>query len=80
MKTLKEIETRFEEIEKELEREDITTAEVENLTDEVAALEEERKEIISKAEKRQETLNKVLEMRTKEDIYEERKENGNMKE
>lgn len=80
MKTLKEIETRFEEIEKELEREDITTAEVENLTDEVATLEEERKEIISKAEKRQETLNKVLEMRTKEDIYEERKENGNMKE
>lgn len=80
MKTLKEIETRFEEIEKELEREGITTAEVENLTDEVAALEEERKEIISKAEKRQETLNKVLEMRTKEDIYEERKENGNMKE
>ena len=80
MKTLKEIETRFEEIEKELEREDITTAEVENLTYEVATLEEERKEIISKAEKRQETLNKVLEMRTKEDIYEERKENGNMKE
>lgn len=80
MKTLKEIETRFEEIEKELEREDITTAEVENLTDEVATLEEERKEIISKAEKRQETLNKVLEMRTKEDIYEERKENENMKE
>lgn len=80
MKTLKEIETRFEEIEKELEREDITTAEVENLTDEVATLEEERKEIISKAEKRQETLNKVLEMRTKEDTYEERKENGNMKE
>ncbi len=80
MKTLKEIQTRCEEIEKELEREDITTEEVEILTDEVSALEEERKEIITKAEKRQETLNKVLEMRTKEDNFEERKENQKMKE
>lgn len=80
MKTLKEIQTRCEEIEKELEREDITTEEVESLTDEVSALEEERKEIITKAEKRQETLNKVLEMRTKEDNFEERKENQKMKE
>ena len=80
MKTLKEIQTRCEEIEKELEREDITTEEVENLTDEVCKLEEERKEIVTKAEKRQETLNKVLGMRTKEDNFEERKENQKMKE
>lgn len=81
MKTLKEIEARCAEIEQELEREDITTEEVDQLTEEVNQLEEERSEIITKAEKRQATLSKVLGIKnTKEEKYDERKEDKKMNE
>lgn len=74
MKTLKEIEARCDEIQTELTRDDITTEEVDALTEEVNQLEEERAAINAAAEKRQVTLNKVLSMNKSVEKGEERKE------
>ncbi len=74
MKTLKEIESRCEEIQKELAKDDITAEEIDALTEEVNQLEEERSVIKAAAEKRQMVLSKVLNMNKSVEKGEERKE------
>lgn len=72
--TLSQIEARCEEIQNELQRDDITTEEVDQLVEEVSQLEEERTAIKVKAEKRKSVLAKVLNMNSAIEKSEERKE------
>lgn len=81
MKTLKEIEARALEIRQELDKEDISTEELDTLSNEMDDLEEEKRKLTVIAEKRSNTLKKALTIgKIKENVsdVEERKEDLKM--
>lgn len=71
---MEEINKRLDEISEELEKEEITNEEVEALDKEVSELEEQKRSLNAKAEKRAETFEKVINVKSVVETIEEREE------